>query len=47
MSHVKSLLERQEEQEECIDILSDMMDLLHSDEMVIRDSVIVECWKFV
>ncbi len=34
MSHVKGLLERREELEVCIDILSDMMHLLFSEEMV-------------
>ena len=40
MSHVKALLERQEEQCACVDILSEMMDLLHSEEMVSSELII-------
>ena len=41
MSHVKALLERQEEQDACVDILSEMMDLLHSEEMVSSEFIII------
>ena len=41
MSHVKALLERQEEQCACVDILSEMMDLLHSEEMVSSNLIII------
>ena len=41
MSHVKALLERQEEQGACVDILSEMMDLLHSEEMVSSEFIII------
>ena len=34
LSHVKALLERQEEQEVCVEILSEMMDLLHLEDRV-------------
>ena len=41
MSHVKALLERQEEHGACVDILSEMMDLLHSEEMVSSEFIII------